>query len=65
MYSYFVFSGLNPIYDSFYSNSCDFSDRTISMFENKGDRLPVSSFAESFQLTMDELVERLSLLFKA
>ncbi|MFN5470971.1 MAG: Uma2 family endonuclease, partial [Pseudanabaena sp.] len=32
-----------------------FSDRTIAMFENKSDRLPVPSFASSFQLTVGEL----------
>lgn len=32
-----------------------FSDRTIAVFENKSDRLPVPSFAESFQLTVGEL----------
>jgi Uma2 family endonuclease len=32
-----------------------FSDRTIAVFENKSDRLPVLSFAESFQLTVGEL----------
>ncbi|PZV17474.1 MAG: hypothetical protein DCF20_06485 [Pseudanabaena sp.] len=32
-----------------------FSDRTIAMFENKSDRLPVPSFAESFQLKVGEL----------
>ena len=32
-----------------------FSDRTISVFENKRDRLPVPSFAKSLQLTVGEL----------
>lgn len=32
-----------------------FSDRTIAVFENKSDRLPMPSFAASFQLTMGEL----------
>lgn len=32
-----------------------FSDRTIVVFENKSDRLPVPSFAASFQLTVGEL----------
>ena len=32
-----------------------FSDRTIAVFENKSDRLPVPSFAVSFQLTVGEL----------
>ncbi|WP_055076297.1 Uma2 family endonuclease [Pseudanabaena sp. 'Roaring Creek'] len=32
-----------------------FSDRTIAVFENKSDRLPVPSFAASFQLTVGEL----------
>jgi len=32
-----------------------FSDRTIAVFENKSDRLPVPSFAASFQLTVSEL----------
>lgn len=31
------------------------SDRTIAVFENKSDRLPVPSFAESFQLRVGEL----------
>ncbi len=32
-----------------------FSDRRIAVFENKSDRLPVPSFAQSFQLTVGEL----------
>ncbi|MEA5479911.1 Uma2 family endonuclease [Pseudanabaena galeata UHCC 0370] len=32
-----------------------FSDRTIAVFENKSDHLPVPSFAASFQLTVGEL----------
>jgi len=32
-----------------------FSDRRIAVFENKSDRLPVPSFAASFQLTVGEL----------
>ena len=32
-----------------------FSDRTIAVFETKSDRLPVPSFAQSFQLTVGEL----------
>ena len=32
-----------------------FSDRTIAVFKNKGDRLPVPVFAELFQLTVGQL----------
>lgn len=32
-----------------------FSDRTIAVFENKGDRLPMPAFAELFQLTVGQL----------
>ncbi|MFE4108545.1 Uma2 family endonuclease [Almyronema epifaneia] len=32
-----------------------FSDRTIAVFENPGDSLPVPSFAELFRLTVGEL----------
>ncbi len=32
-----------------------FGDRTLSVFEQMGDRLPVPTFAESFSLTVGQL----------
>jgi hypothetical protein len=36
------------------SNELD-RDRTIAVFEEPGDRIPVPTFAESFNLTVDEM----------
>jgi Uma2 family endonuclease len=32
-----------------------FDDRTVAIFEEKGDRIPVTGFAEAFHLTVGQL----------